>query len=78
MVLRLIAAVIILTLVSGNDELLEELLDATTIANCVIGDNEENEQDTLDLDFEGYKSHEIHSSVKFENAYCNFELATDD
>ena len=46
MVLRLIAAIVILTLVRGNDE----LHDGTTIANCIIG------EETLDLEFEGFNS----------------------
>ena len=46
MVLRLIAAIVILTLVSGD----EEVHDGTTIANCIIG------EETLDLEFEGFNS----------------------
>ena len=48
---KLIAAIIILTLVNGSDD----LIDGTKIANCSIGNKDE---DKLDFDFEGYKSHD--------------------
>ena len=53
MLTRLIAATIILTLANGS----EDLIDATTIANCSIGNKDEH---LLDLDFEGYKSNDFH------------------
>ena len=51
MLTKLIAAIIILTLVNSS----EDLIDGTKIANCSIGNKDE---DKLDFDFEGYKSHD--------------------
>ena len=71
MLTRLIAATIILPLVNCS----EDLIDSTTIANCFKGNQDEYK---LDLDFEGYKSHGIHSHMWYGDSYCEFEIATDD
>ena len=57
MLLKVGAAAITFALVNGN----EELIDETIISSCVINDKHSENDLTLDLEFEGYKSQDRQS-----------------
>ena len=67
---KVIAAAITFALVNGN----EDLIDETNISNCVINDKHIENDLTLDLEFEGYKSQDRQSYTPVDsNLSCAFQ-----
>ena len=63
-------AAITFALVNGN----EDLIDETNISNCVINDKHIENDLTLDLEFEGYKSQDRQSYTPVDsNLSCAFQ-----
>ena len=69
MLFKVIAAAITLALVNGN----EDLIDETNLSNCVMIDKHIENDLSLDLEFEGYKSQDRQSYTPIEsNISCAF------
>ena len=69
MLIKVCTAAIIFALVNGN----EDLIDETNISSCVIKDKHVENDLTLDLEFEGYKSQERQSYKPIDsNLSCAF------
>ena len=67
---KVFAAAITSVLVNGNVDLIQE----TNISNCVINDKHIENDLTLDLEFEGYKSQDRQSYTPVDsNLSCAFQ-----
>ena len=70
MLFKVTAAAITFALVNGNEDLINE----TNISNCVMHDKHIENQFSLDLEFEGYKSQERQNSELIDsNLSCAFQ-----
>ena len=70
MLFKVTAAAITFALVNGN----EALIDETNISNCVMHDQHRENEYSLDLEFEGYRSQERQSLEPIDsNLSCAFQ-----